>query len=138
MSEKKIVPPDDMIEAALDALAEEWGYRNDKDDSVKNAYRWNTECVLLAALTWLSENPIVPSSEMVQKIYGQMRIPGDRDSIRYGATQFQRYMFLAPKPEKPKELDDMYAEEQPYILTINRKIYNADLIEAFERGRVSK
>lgn len=133
MIDKKIIPPDDMIEAALNALAKKWA--TDMDDSVKRIHRWNIECVLIAALTWLSENPIVPSSEMVQKIYGQMRIPGDRDSIRYGASQFQRYIFLAPEPVKPKELDDLYAEEQPYVLTINRSQYNVDLIEAFRRGQ---
>ena len=56
-----------------------------------------TKC-LEAALRWLSENPIVPTSQEVIETMEPFVIKDPTDFIIFGA-RWQHRMFLAPEPE---------------------------------------
>jgi hypothetical protein len=95
MSEKKIVVPEGMLNAANKALAVRDG---------NGVY-----IVLETALRWLSQNPIVPTSEQALEMfryYGDC-IPhpeGEFSRVKAMLTEWQRRMFVEPKPADPRKL----------------------------------
>jgi hypothetical protein len=127
MSEKKIVVPKGMLKAA--------GLSTDGIDP--EGYFIYT--AIEAALRWLSENPIVPSDEQVgemlaakSQFYGHF-VPADW--IRWGATDWQRRMFLALEPEVPG-LDDVLESFIAYMRVGGPNLDEVEAkLEAYRRGQ---
>lgn len=99
MSEKKIVVPEGMVQAAEAACDR------------RNGATCRQQ--LEAALRWLSENPIVPTDEQAKEL--QNRYYGDGhlqqgSAFAYAAVEWQRRMFLAPEPEVPEELREHWKQ----------------------------
>jgi hypothetical protein len=101
----------------------------------------STFAPLEAALLWLSKNPIVPTEKQLEDVesgwLGQG--PLDRDSLRYGAAQFQSRMFLAPEPEPepevPEEIKDLLIPRRETDRSKEEYIHNAQILKAFRRGQ---
>ena len=60
--------------------------------------------MLAAALRWLSENPIVPTTAQEQHLINKWHdergdFPTYDEAVRHTAVEFQRIMFAAPEPE---------------------------------------
>ena len=87
-----------------------------------------------AALRWRSENLIAPTEEQLNQMMQEVYASGflARESVRYGAVLFQRYMFRAPEPE-PEAIKDLLVN--PVIGQINGKQINERLAEAYRRGK---
>jgi hypothetical protein len=124
MSERKVVVPDGMLEAALGILT-----IGDPD-----TWRPIFRNILAAALRWLSANP----SELTDEMWHQVSWDGKativtRETIN-GLLRFVfSRMFLAPEPEAPEEIRDLLvlrAEEMPLLKQIN-----VNILEAFRRGQ---
>ena len=119
----KIVVPEGMLEAV--------------NENVQQA-PWLDDGFLLsvieAAFRWLSENPIVPTAEQMDEICRQHSWL-DRDSVRFGAREWQRRMFLAPEPEMPEEIKDLLYDPKDGPTKTGR---NDAVIEAFRRGKASR
>ena len=100
MSEKKIVVPEGMWEAAIENCLH---LPIDGPDGIGALI---VECALRAALEWLSENPIIPTDEQVESILSDYAdsINNTADATRIVAKEFQRRMFLAPIMEVPKSI----------------------------------
>jgi NAD-specific glutamate dehydrogenase len=91
MSDKKIKVPDEMLEAAMRECR--------KGTTVYHTCR----SALEAALLWLSENPSQPDEEQMDELVSRYSWL-DKDSVRFGAREWQRVMFLAPEPiQTPEE-----------------------------------
>jgi hypothetical protein len=82
----KIKIPDGMLRAAKSA-----GISQDHPECV----RYQLE----AALCWLTENPVVPTSEQMDELFEQHSWL-DKDSVRFGAREWQSRMFLDPDPSE--------------------------------------
>ena len=93
MSEKKIVVPDGMIQAARAALKAR--YHDASEGQILDACM-----VLVAAVQWLHDNPIVPTVDQWSDIYHN----SDARSARWRCVEWQRRMFLAPVMEVPKSI----------------------------------
>lgn len=86
MSEKKIVIPDGMLQAAT-IRGEQYDGVCDKSVSIR----------LEATLLWLSEHPIVPTPEQMESMAQSLNSPWGIYYIPFIA-EWQRRMFLAPEP----------------------------------------
>lgn len=132
MSERKIVVPEAMLQAAMDA---------------QEIYAIpQTRHIVEAVLRWLSENPIVPTPD-------QWAAASDAVSVRYRkkfgvsfsfshteiAEEWQRRMFLAPEPSAPIELIDLLWQGK-VVMPADESIKENDrrIIEAYRRGKESK
>ena len=119
MAERRVVVPDGMLKAAVPCYLPD---------------RQLVHSILEAALLWLSENPIVPTSEQLHSIIGKLPVAmcdivwTERD--RALIAEWQRRMFLAPEPEVPEQIKDLW-QAQPTPDAKRRTI------EAFRRGRGS-
>ena len=99
MSEKKIVVPEGMLEAALDGLGIE----------IIKARRQYVKDTLEAALHWLSENPIVPTEKQIADLAKTMPYEdsGNGNVLAVAVVEWQRRMYLAPEPEVPEETPEI-------------------------------
>ena len=89
MSEKKIIVPEGMLEAAR----EEW--RNGRNSDLPSTL---VNHILEDALLWLSENPIVPTYEQTETMRRMFRYTTEPLRVYQDvATEWQRRCFLAPK-----------------------------------------
>lgn len=96
MSEKKIVVPDGMLNAANERLDIWSGGPNSRVYCVED--RANVARVTLeAALLWLSEHPIVPTPDQMESMAQSLNSPWSICYIPFIA-EWQRRMFLAPEP----------------------------------------
>ena len=117
MAERRVVVPDGMLKAAVPCYLPD---------------RQLVHSILEAALLWLSENPIVPTSEQLHSIIGKLPMAmcdivwTERD--RALIAEWQRRMFLAPEPEVPEEIKDLW-QAQPTPDAKRRTV------EAFQRGQ---
>jgi len=139
---KKIVVPEEMKKAAID----DW-YIRGRELSIED----RVDSVLRAALGWLADNPIVPSSIDVTEMV-EARAAFDRPPIApfFYAVEWQRRMFLAPEPEVPKVSDEEREIIDAWLKRYQKNgqrvglVGNAmagDLIqelEAYRRGREGK
>lgn len=92
MSDKKIVVPEGMFDAAMEAVqAIPMRGNVGSIDRVNGA--------LKAALRWLSENPIVPTKEQWDELRRTCWVPDELQAV-----EWQRRMFLAPQPEQVVEV----------------------------------
>ena len=127
-SEKKIVVPDGMRVAAAKAVHETCG---------KVDYHPQIRIALEAALCWLSENPIVPTHEQLQKIADfHKRGTCYPESINLYVVGFQECMFLAPEPV-PEDIKDLLCAGEDTVKEayFRPDIYNERIIEAYRRGQ---
>lgn len=120
--EKKIVVPGGMLDAALPFC----------DNQMHSA--------LEAALRWLSENPIAPNDEQVGRMWcAKNKLPFEgTDWVRWGASEWQRRMFLAPEPEVPEAVKNLLWDEEVCDAASPRWKINEQIIEAYRRGQQSR
>jgi hypothetical protein len=122
MSEKKIVVPEGMLEAALDGLGIE----------IIKARRQYVKDTLEAALHWLSENPIVPTEKQIADLAKTMPYEdsGNGNVLAVAVVEWQRRMFLAPEPE-----DD----PRGAVSRLFHKLWTASVgIEGYDKDQWSK
>ena len=131
MSDKKYVVPEGMLKAALDSARQ-----------TVQGCPWQelaTKAVE-AALLWQSENPTVPTEEQMDALFSRHSWL-DKDSVRFGAREWQRQMFLAPEPEVPEEINDLLMGPAYTSMTgmveLNHE-WDKRIIEAYRRGRSSR
>lgn len=130
----KIKVPEGMLKAALKPFPDnQWAIREE------SRMRLHLE----AALRWLSENPIVPTSKDLEKIAHNGRFTGEPSASSW-CIEWQRRMFLV-EPEVPEEIKDLLhptkwqdAAGQSGPTLINPELANEHIIEAFRRGRETK
>jgi len=121
--ERRIVIPEGMLKAA-------WSVVGSNDDEAL------CSLILEAALRWLSENPQFPTPEQACSIarYGlefsraQRFEDNSAASVQAMLLEWQRCMFLAPAPEIPEEVKDLW-EQAPMGGSAQDAI-----LEAFRRG----
>jgi len=104
MSEKRIVVPEGMLKAAIDAV---WGERGVGYQSTRG--EGDIKACVEAALRWLSEYPIVPTAAEALTLLQDRVASGHLSNKEYCAIpsttirclirEWQRRMFLAPEPE---------------------------------------
>ena len=94
--EKRYQVPEGMLQAAVDSVARQQG--------MNDATRMHYKTVLEAALRWLSENPIVPTTKQAVEMICKLALtdPDQLPKINQYQTQelvseWQRQMFLAPE-----------------------------------------
>jgi hypothetical protein len=86
---------------------------------------------MVAAIKWLSNNPIRPTVDQVKDI-GRI-LAKDKDKYETSsdfAVEWQRRMFLAPEPKVPQAIKDLYVH--------GLHDFKAAILEAYNRGRNSK
>jgi hypothetical protein len=84
--------------------------------------------ILEAALRWLSEHPIVPSTDDIGSMQDLLNGYGIADWGPILCAEWQRRMLLAPEPEVPEEISDLIRGREDDDL----------IIEAYRRGQNSK
>ena len=132
MSERKIVVPEKLMNAALLAVQARLG------DGRGSNWEDRARVAVEVALRWLSENPIVPSEEQAASLYGaSLNIDYEKryDATRAVVVEWQRRMFLAPPGEVPEEVKDLLTPRcNPNERWLPCNHDNA-VIEAFRRGQ---
>lgn len=144
---EKIVVPEGMLKAALDAeikLHQTWGpVPRDPWHRTRAAI---IDTYLEAALLWWSESLfILPTEEQYNqlrdKLFADCAQRGEKPYIVYWRfcgmlKEWQSRMFLASKPEIPKEVKDLLME----VVTPGfglEETSNKNVIEAYRRGQKS-
>jgi hypothetical protein len=119
MREKKIVVPNGMCVAVMNHAG--------LDGRLTDPALVRAD--LASALAWLSENPIVPTSEQYSALMGEFCVQQHNEgSGSWVMREWQRRMFLAPEPEFPEIADvlkDFRVEGDAYYA----------IIEAYRRGK---
>ena len=135
MSQTKIKVPEGMLLAA--------------SEFDPGAGEYNIEPILEAALRWMSENPILPTTADALTLLQERVASGHLSNKEYCAIpattircvirEWQRRMFLAPEPEVPevpevpeavKDLMDILGTKCSYVTYLS-------IIEAYRRGQKS-
>lgn len=129
MSEKKYVVPEGMRRAAGQAT-----HNVDPEGYIMLPG-------LEAAIRWLAENPIWPTPEQALAMSVTKPVIDSFDNwelVRWGACEWQRRMFLASEPKIPEAVKDLVVDLgiSPE-LSISRKQFNRDILEAYRRGTLS-
>jgi hypothetical protein len=124
---KKIVVPEGMLKAAIAS----------HNDAVLKGNTPLVRDALEAALRWLAENPIVPTTEQVLAV---RRACGEThtaltEKAKPLFAEWQRRMFLAPEPEVPEEIKDLLDPLDPYPY---KSVHNPQVLEAYRRGKESR
>jgi len=143
-NEKKIVVPKGMIEAVIDHHPSKGALQSDPDMLSTDT----VTAVLEAAIRWMIENPIVPSTKDADKLWREAHtLSADSKTGHAGKDmliEWQRMMFLAPEPEVPEEVKDLmskYADpklQTDGLLRAMARGHNEDIIEAYRRGQKSR
>lgn len=89
----RIIVPEGMSSSGGTALAGMFGYPKPEPRHIDEA-----NCVLRAALRWLTENPIVPTEKQFAKLYDELSEVNDGRLTYRAVVEWQRVMFSAPKP----------------------------------------
>ena len=104
-----------------------------------------TERILEAALRWLSENPIVPTDEQIDRIHREANPSaetaiGRHWEIRNWLIEWQRRIFLAPEPEIPEEVKDLLYRHPKGLSDgfVSMDTADENTIEAYRRGQQSR
>lgn len=86
---------------------------------------------LKAALSWLSENPIIPTSGQVQVMQVYLHTQTADHGPGPLLSEWQRRMFLAPEPEVPREIRNLFIAE----VDEPASEFNARIVEAYRLGQ---
>lgn len=128
--EKKIVVPEFMLKAAYDAQLPADNPSYSWEESAVHTREFYRR-ILGAAFHALAEKPIVPEiqfcHDMVAKRHESLT---EQTFIQRTSCEWQRRMFLAPEPEVPEEIRDLYEDNGPH----SPRWKNA-ILEAFRRGQ---
>ena len=129
MSENRYVVPDGMLEAAENSMPK---------DAPWEAFSING--ILEAALRWLAENPMVPTSRQYHEdmdFESSTETDPTYETACSVIAKWQRLCFLAPEPEVPEAVKDLLLPCDT-VIQQPAKDRNADILEAFRRGQKSK
>jgi hypothetical protein len=143
MSEKRYLVPEGMWHAAEHAA--ECGFTQRQ--------------ILEAALRWWSENPIMPKDDQLDEMIcdnpiimkfisdeaedSELDAAVDKYRVLFSVmlhslmSEWQRRMFLAPNPEVPEAVKDLLLPCDT-VIQQPAKDRNADILEAYRRGKKSK
>lgn len=134
-TDRKIVVPEGMLKAAQD-----WSKDNQFFGTVQ------ISGIVEAALRWLNQNPIRPTSEQAMKLYEDC--PPRHGLTDWGAIEWQRRMFLAEEPPEQEaritddELAGFLATYENSVRVTGDKKHAVDLafgwLHAFRRGQKAK
>ncbi len=136
MSEKKIVVPEGMLDAAVDDHMAYWeqvydAYRTSAMGVQEEArVRESFTAAFKVGLRWLSEHPIVPREAVMKECEkGWLDEGGNRkgDFFSYVLLEWQRRMFLEPEPDIPKSIADL-------VHNVNGDV-ESRIVEAYRRGK---
>ena len=130
MSKYKI--PEGMAATVAHVIFEKFGNVND--------FHPRVPVILEAAITWLSQHPIEPTDQQMRDIFDTPGYSQGWSSHKHYLKEWQRRMFLAPKPEVPESLKDilfyvgsgLHSDCQSGVDEAN-----AVVIEAYRRGQAS-
>ena len=128
MIDRNIVVPEDMLKAT-----DNMNFHFQRDERKR---------LIEAALHWLSEHPIVPTTVQCMQIYDTVRGSpvrggGTWDESRECYAEWQRRMFRELEPEVPEAIKDLLWDESIDKMCARSRA-NADIIEAYRRGQQSK
>lgn len=137
MSEKKIVIPEGMLDAAVDDHMYRWKesscdlYRASAEGAQEEAtVRESFTAAFKVGLRWLSEHPIAPTEAVMKECEkGWLEEGGNRkgDFFSYVLLEWQRRMFLEPEPDIPKSIADL-------VHNVNGDVESC-IVEAYRRGK---
>lgn len=128
MEERKYIVPEGMSSAVARAVYEKCGHVEFHPQIA----------IALAALNWITENPIVPSPEqslnLVKEFYES---PSEMDMAIFLIREWQKRMFFSPERDVPQELKDLMEpwmnDETEAHCTCNS--HNLSIMEAYRRGQ---
>lgn len=120
MRQKTIMIPKGMMEAV--------GYEN-------NAFAQElARRVIISALVWLTENPVLPLDEEAARIVDETHFSTLTARCIEFARLWQQRMFLAPEPEVPNDVKELlYPDPNGVNFDVNHTI-----LEAYRRGQRSR
>jgi hypothetical protein len=127
--DKRIVVPDFILDAFMEALLEGVPDSEEKKRRLREGWRKEVGAVLRA----ISENPIVPTLEQVDSLREHADRLICREFWQELTVEWQRRMFLAPGPVVPEEVKDLMWEIVGS--DIQNEAHNNCIIEAFNRGK---
>jgi len=143
MNEKKIVVPEGMLMAAVEAVQDrsEFGF-SFLDNEQRETVIAQTKDTLEAALRWLSEHPVVMSEQAWEECFKAIPEGPYETSANVEIAQcveWQRRCFLAPHPEAPEEITEIRDLTAQFDVSTHDG-YKACVaaVEAFRRGQKSK
>lgn len=131
MSDTKYLIPECGFKAALENIPK-FKIAGLEEEIIKQA--------LQDFVRWLSENPIVPTPKDVDKLYLDWQAVTEYDSSQmplWASIEWQRRMFLAPKPvfiQEIRDLMDSYTSDDTGS-RFNCNEHNEHVIEAYRRGQ---
>lgn len=131
--EKEYVVPDGMMGAATTATV---------DNLHVQISPHVQRCALVAALSWLAQNPIEPSNEQCAAMLEEFNNPHSKqpEIDRFIATEWQRRMFLKPAPTyQPERLQEFvdWLKSQGCMPAVIENLVRA-WREAYELGKAAK
>jgi hypothetical protein len=132
----KIEVPEDMLNAAWEAVAVKMRRHIDEGQAGPVAELHIARIAVEATLAYIANNPSQPDEDQMDELVSRHSWL-DKDSVRFGAREWQRIMFLeASQPAAPPEIADILATKPHTILPGDAVVdaYNNTLIEAFRRG----
>jgi hypothetical protein len=132
MSEKRYVVPDGMfMESMLAVWASKPNGKPDISERVSAEIEAEFKTAITAAIRWLAENPITPTREQCQSMYASSNHPnGSWQETKLIALEWQRRMFLAPEPEVPESIRDLYESS-------SSQRWKEAILDAYRRGQMN-
>lgn len=126
MNERLIVVPEGMLDAI--------------DGILFTTERSRVKAVLIIALRWLSEHPIVPTEAQWEECcaeWQKSRDPMDSPSMENIYPIWQRRMFLAPEPAVPEAIKDLLWKHIPSDdkFQTASDLHNTLVLAAYVRGQ---
>jgi hypothetical protein len=123
----KIIVPEGMLKAATQGATNFDG---------KVSYPPYIESAVIAALRWLSENPIVPTDEQISAD-AVKSLGHPIEDRRHHIVAFQRRMFLPREPEVPEEIRGLFVVSLAEASDDLIDSVNDSIVEAFRLGQQS-
>lgn len=135
MTEKQIVVPEEMLNAAVNAAILKANVSIlQVSPKIAEDIREQFKVALEAALRWLSENPRVPTDEQMLALQDSFRsIPEAGEKQMLIAVEWQRICWLKPEPEVPESIKDLLHQGAKGLDLESE--YNAGILEAYRRGQ---
>jgi len=137
MAQQKVLVPEGMLKAAVNAYRDEPVLRSEKD----------TLYVLESALFWLAKNPIVPTEAMKKDIENEWLTKKAYQPELFWDWVFgavQRRLFVESEPDAMAAVKDLLWEPKSRHTQLDRDLspydvaHDADVLEAYRRGQKSK